>query len=201
MTQHSGGENSGNPPHVPCAHPFTWSGLVSSQPARPSHRKRPRISPAPCREYDPTKPYPAYTAPRTAWGAPDLMGVPVERIADAADPRGRIQGQGRLLRAGRRQARRRCSPPPRSRRATSRPIRTRRRILSPKRPSSVLSSGLAAQLGGYDRGWLDPGNHVMRVNGEPRTSLITTATGSPPAKKANAPTLADKRQKLYRAAG
>ena len=26
-------------------------------------------------KYDPTKPYPAYNAPRTAWGAPDLMGI------------------------------------------------------------------------------------------------------------------------------
>ena len=26
-------------------------------------------------KYDPTKPYPAYSAPKTAWGAPDLMGI------------------------------------------------------------------------------------------------------------------------------
>jgi hypothetical protein len=41
--------------------------------------------------------------------------------------------------------------------------------------------------GGYDRGWLDPGSSVMRVNGEPRTSLITTPNGQPPARKPGAP--------------
>jgi hypothetical protein len=43
-------------------------------------------------------------------------------------------------------------------------------------------------VGGYNRGWLDPGNHVMRVNGEPRTSLLTTPDGRPPARKAGAVT-------------
>ena len=36
-------------------------------------------------------------------------------------------------------------------------------------------------VGGYNRGFLDPGIHVMRVGGEPRTSLITTPDGQVPA--------------------
>ena len=36
-------------------------------------------------------------------------------------------------------------------------------------------------VGGYNRGFLDPGIQVMRVAGEPRTSLITTANGQIPA--------------------
>lgn len=43
-------------------------------------------------------------------------------------------------------------------------------------------------VGGYDRGWLDPGNHVMRVGGEPRTSILTTPNGMPPARIAGAST-------------
>lgn len=35
-------------------------------------------------------------------------------------------------------------------------------------------------VGGYNIGWLDPGRSVMRVNGQPRTSLITTIDGRPP---------------------
>jgi len=53
-------------------------------------------------------------------------------------------------------------------------------------PSSVTRPEFTAAggaVGGYNRGWLDPGNHVMRVNGEPRTSLITTANGLPPQRK------------------
>lgn len=41
-------------------------------------------------------------------------------------------------------------------------------------------------VGGYDRGWLDPGAHVMRVNGEPRTSFVTTPNGQEPPRKATA---------------
>ena len=38
-------------------------------------------------------------------------------------------------------------------------------------------------VGAYDRTWIDNGAIVMRVNGEPRTSLITTADGQPPPEK------------------
>lgn len=37
-----------------------------------------------------------------------------------------------------------------------------------------------ANVGAYDRAWIDNGAGVMRVGGEPRTSLITTADGQPP---------------------
>src|SRR5678815_3650196 len=36
-------------------------------------------------------------------------------------------------------------------------------------------------VGGYNRGFLDPGIRVMRVGGEPRTSIITTPDGQVPA--------------------
>ncbi len=52
------------------------------------------------------------------------------------------------------------------------------------RPEFAAAGG---DVGGYNRGWLDPGNHVMRVNGEPRTSLITTPNGQVPPRKAGAP--------------
>jgi len=36
-------------------------------------------------------------------------------------------------------------------------------------------------VGGYNRGFLDPGSRVMRVGGQPRTSLFTTPDGQIPA--------------------
>jgi hypothetical protein len=45
------------------------------------------------------------------------------------------------------------------------------------RPEFAAAGG---DVGGYNRGWLDPGSAVMRVRGEPRTSFITTANGQPP---------------------
>jgi hypothetical protein len=52
------------------------------------------------------------------------------------------------------------------------------------RPEFAAAGG---DVGGYNRGWLDPGSHVMRVNGEPRTSLVTTPDGQIPPRKAGAP--------------
>ena len=52
------------------------------------------------------------------------------------------------------------------------------------RPEFAAAGG---DVGGYNIGWLDPGSQVMRVHGEPRTSLITTENGQPPARKAGAP--------------
>jgi hypothetical protein len=52
------------------------------------------------------------------------------------------------------------------------------------RPEFVAAGG---DVGGYNRGWLDPGSTVMRVDGQPRTSLITTPNGQVPPRKAGAP--------------
>jgi hypothetical protein len=47
-------------------------------------------------------------------------------------------------------------------------------------------TGASADVGGYNRGWLDPGSTVMRVHGEPRDSLITTPDGQVPPRKGQA---------------
>jgi len=52
------------------------------------------------------------------------------------------------------------------------------------RPEYAAAGG---GVGGYDRTWLEPGSHVMRVRGEARSSLITTPNGRAPARKAGAP--------------
>jgi len=44
----------------------------------------------------------------------------------------------------------------------------------------------ADNVGAYDRGWVDNGVRVARVNGEPRTSFITTPTGQAPPRKGTA---------------
>ena len=57
---------------------------------------------------------------------------------------------------------------------------------APKRDAANLRPEFAAaggDVGGYNRGWLDPGASVMRVRGEPRTSLILTPNGQFPPRK------------------
>jgi hypothetical protein len=51
------------------------------------------------------------------------------------------------------------------------------------RPDFAAAGG---DVGGYNRGWLDPGSAVMRVHGEARTSFLTTPNGQPPARIAAA---------------
>ena len=52
------------------------------------------------------------------------------------------------------------------------------------RPDFAAAGG---DVGGYNTFWIDPGNHMMRVNGEYRSSILTTPNGMPPARKAGAP--------------
>ena len=51
------------------------------------------------------------------------------------------------------------------------------------RPDFAAAGG---DVGGYNTFWIDPGNHMMEVNGEYRSSIITTPNGLPPARKARA---------------
>lgn len=57
-----------------------------------------------------------------------------------------------------------------------------------ERPEFTAAGGA---VGGYNRGWLDPGHLIMRVHGEPRTSLLTTPDGQFPQRKAQAPVYID----------
>lgn len=52
------------------------------------------------------------------------------------------------------------------------------------KPQYIAAGGA---VGGYDRGWLDTGDRMMRVAGEPRTSILTTTNGRAPARKSDAP--------------
>lgn len=52
------------------------------------------------------------------------------------------------------------------------------------RPEFAAAGGAT---GFYNRFWLDPGSHLMRVSGEPRTSIFTTKNGQAPARIKGAP--------------
>jgi hypothetical protein len=52
------------------------------------------------------------------------------------------------------------------------------------RPDFAAAGG---DVGGYNTFWIDPGNHMMEVNGEYRSSIITTPNGLPPKRKDGAP--------------
>jgi hypothetical protein len=55
------------------------------------------------------------------------------------------------------------------------------------RARSDAAANASDNVGAYDRTWIDNGVGVMRVGGEPRTSLITTGDGQPPASRGQPP--------------
>ncbi|TAJ73423.1 MAG: hypothetical protein EPO51_05325 [Phenylobacterium sp.] len=52
------------------------------------------------------------------------------------------------------------------------------------RPDFIAAGG---DTGGYNTFWIDPGTHLVEIDGKYRTSILTTDNGLPPARKAGAP--------------
>lgn len=53
------------------------------------------------------------------------------------------------------------------------------------RPDFIAAGG---DTGGYNTFWIDPGTHLVEINGQYRTSILTTPNGLPPSRRAGAPT-------------
>jgi hypothetical protein len=127
----------------------------------------------------------AYKAPRTAFGQPDLQGVwsnasltPITRPASAG---------GKLVYTEEEVARMEAQ--------VQVEIEEGDAPTDPDAPADYVApttvqrpefAAAGGDVGGYNRGWLDPGNHVMRVNGEGRSSILTTPNGQFPPRKAGA---------------
>ncbi len=135
--------------------------------------------------YDPTKPYPAYTAPRLKIGQPDLQGywhnttlTTLTRPAGATSLVYSEEEVAKLEQEMVEEIEEGNAP-------TAKDAPAEYVIPKDIKPEYLAGGGAT---GGYNRFWIDPGNHVMRVNGQPRSSIITTPDGRPPARKAGATT-------------
>lgn len=127
---------------------------------------------------------PAYKAPRNTWGQPNISGnwtnvsiTPEQRPAslgaksfytkeEAAKMEASIQKE---VEEGNQNSDPNAGAP-----------KAGGEVKAGIRPEFAAAGG---GVGGYDRGWLDPGSHVMYVDGQPRTSIITTADGRVPKPK------------------
>ena len=126
----------------------------------------------------------AYKAPRTAFGQPDLMGywsnstlTPLTRKPAFGDRSAFTPDEVKKLEQAVVAEVEEGNKPT----AANAPVNAPNGLES--RPEFVAAGG---DVGGYNRGWLDPGSLVMRVGGEPRTSLLTTRNGQVPARKSGA---------------
>ncbi|MBS0333098.1 MAG: hypothetical protein JSS35_10050 [Proteobacteria bacterium] len=125
-----------------------------------------------------------YKAPRTAFGQPDIGGywsnatlTPTQREARFGDRAAYTEAEVKALENEEQReiavGNQKTDP--------NAPVNAPNGLES--KPSFVRAGG---DVGGYNRGWLDPGQTVMRVGGQPRTSLFTTKNGQVPPRKSGA---------------
>jgi|JI9StandDraft_2_1071091.scaffolds.fasta_scaffold38123_2 hypothetical protein len=116
--------------------------------------------------------YEGYVPPKNGFGQPDIAGVwsnatttPVERPREftslnlTEEQAASVQGRAETY---------------------------RRAGDAPTDPTVGAPTDRNTNLG-YNRFWTDPGTQVMRVNGQPRSSILTTPDGRVPARKPGAP--------------
>lgn len=134
---------------------------------------------------DPARPHPPYTAPRLKIGQPDLQGfwhnTTLTKITRPAGVKSLVYTEEEVAKIEQEMVEEieEGNAPT--------PLDAPAEYVIPKdiKPEYLAGGGAT---GGYNRIWIDPGNHVMRVNGQPRSSIITTPTGTAPPRKAGAAT-------------
>ena len=144
-------------------------------------------------EVDPTVSPPGWKAPRNAMGQPDLSGywsnatmTPMTRNSKLTDKLVVPKAQAVELEKVFADALAAADAPTDQKKgpgAVTDPNSAEAKLVK-IRPDFAAAGG---DVGGYNTFWIDPGNHMMEVNGEYRSSIITTPNGLPPARKAGAP--------------
>ncbi|HEY2750950.1 hypothetical protein [Phenylobacterium sp.] len=142
---------------------------------------------------DPTIPQPGWVPPKNAMGQPDFSGywsnatmTPLVRNARLTDKLVVPKAQAAQLEKVFAEALAAADAPTDQKKGPG-------AVTDPNSPEAQLVkirpdfAAAGGDVGGYNTFWIDPGNHMMEVNGEYRSSIITTPNGMPPARKAGAP--------------
>ncbi|WP_372784354.1 hypothetical protein [Phenylobacterium sp.] len=142
---------------------------------------------------DPTISPPGWKSPRNAMGQPDLSGywsnatmTPLTRNSRLTDKLVIPAAQAASLEKVFAQALAAADAPTDQKKGPG-------AVTDPNSPEAQLVkirpdfAAAGGDVGGYNTFWIDPGNHMMAVNGEYRSSILTTPNGLPPARKAGAP--------------
>ena len=154
---------------------------------------------------DPTIRQPGWKPPRNAEGQPDLSGywtnatiTPLARNAKLTDKATLSAAEARAMEKTWTAALAQADEPT----APDTPaVETKTKATDSKllaiRPDFAAAGG---DVGGYNAFWLDPGTHILEVNGQFRTSILTTPNGEvPPRKGAQAAGGSDRAAALQRA--
>jgi hypothetical protein len=137
---------------------------------------------------DPTVAPPGWTPPKTAFGQPDISGywanatlTPLTRSRNITAKPSLTAAEAQKLEAVFAQALEDADKPTDPHETTVQGQKELEKSeLLKIRPDFAAAGG---DVGGYNVAWIDPGTHIMEVNGEYRTSLLTTPDGQPPKRK------------------
>jgi len=150
-------------------------------------------SAAPAAAADPTVAPRGWTVPKTAFGQPDISGywsnatmTPLTRNAKLTDKLVLSPIEAKGLEKAFAEAHAAADAPTDT-------VKGPGAVTDKNSPEAKLVAirpdfaAAGGDVGGYNTFWIDPGAHMMEVNGEYRSSILTTGNGLPPAKKAGAP--------------
>ncbi|HET9160164.1 MAG TPA: hypothetical protein VFN88_06085 [Caulobacteraceae bacterium] len=118
----------------------------------------------PANAADGPKLYDGYKPPKDSAGRPDVTGV---WSASTMTPLQRLPGFGNRI----------AMTPDEVARLEGRVAASAALAAKNTDPNATVKDLPADGSGNYNAGWLDPGNTIMRVHGEPRSSLLTTPDG------------------------
>jgi hypothetical protein len=137
---------------------------------------------------DPTIRQPGWVAPRTAWGAPDLSGYWSNATLTPLTRNTRLTTKPTLSLAEARAQEKVWADALAAADAPTDPNTTTQSYQDKSSEAKLIAinpvfGAAGGDVGGYNAFWLDPGTHIMEVNGEFRTSILTTPNGSIPPRK------------------
>jgi hypothetical protein len=147
---------------------------------------------APATPPDPTIRAKGWTPPKTSWGRPDISGqwsnatlTPLTRNPRISDKAKLTPAEAKSMEKIWAAALAEADSPTDQKKSTEQiQAEASKSELLKIRPDFAAAGG---DVGGYNTFWIDPGTHIMEVNGEYRSSLLTTANGQFPPRKTGAP--------------
>jgi hypothetical protein len=113
---------------------------------------------------DPTVPQPGWKPPKNAEGQPDLSGYWTNATITPVARNLKLTDQATLTPDA----------------PAAAPAKSTDSKLLAIRPDFAAAGG---DVGGYNAFWLDPGTHILEVDGQFRTSILTTPNGEVPPRK------------------
>ena len=138
--------------------------------------------------HDPTVMQPGWKPPRTAWGAPDLSGYWSNATITPMTRNTRLTDKPALSPAEAHAAEKVFTAALEDAEKPTDPNATTKQLSKQASDSELLKirpefAAAGGDVGGYNAFWIDPGTHIMEVNGQFRTSIVTTPDGQIPKRK------------------